>query len=265
LRSSAGILGIMTRDAFLFLSAFLASGVEMVEALTIVLAVGVTRGWRSTLTGAGAAAVVLAIVVGVLGPAVSALPFDVLRIVVGGLLLVFGLQWLRKAILRASGSIARHDETAAFTRERAEAQRAGTERRGGMDWYAFTVAFKGVFLEGLEVAFIVITFGAAREGGVALAAAAAAAAFVVVAIAGAVARAPLARVPENTLKFAVGLLLTTFGVFWGAEGAGATWPGDDAALPVILALLTAVSLLAVRVLGRDRVAALSVEPAEVRQ
>jgi uncharacterized membrane protein len=263
-RSSVGILGIVTRDAFLFLSAFLASGVEMVEALTIVLAVGVTRDWRSALTGAGAAAVVLAIVVAVLGPAVSALPFDVLRIVVGGLLLVFGLQWLRKAILRASGSIARHDETAAYTRERDEAQRAEAERRRGMDWYAFNVAFKGVFLEGLEVAFIVITFGAAREGGVALAAAAAAAAFVVVAIAGAVARAPLARVPENTLKFAVGLLLTTFGVFWGAEGAGATWPGGDAALPAILAFLTAVSLLSVRVLGRDRVARLSVEPAEVR-
>jgi uncharacterized membrane protein len=263
-RSSVGILGIVTRDAFLFLSAFLASAVEMVEALTIVLAVGVTRDWRSALTGAGAAAVVLAIVVAVLGPAVSALPFDVLRIVVGGLLLVFGLQWLRKAILRASGSIARHDETAAYTRERDEAQRAEAERRRGMDWYAFTVAFKGVFLEGLEVAFIVITFGAAREGGVALAAAAAGAAFVVVAAAGAVARAPLARVPENTVKFAVGLLLTTFGVFWGAEGAGATWPGDDAALPAILALLTAVSLLAVRVLRRDRVAALSLEPAEVR-
>jgi uncharacterized membrane protein len=264
LRSSVGSLGLVTRDAFLFVSAFLASGVEMVEALTIVLAVGVTRGWRSTLTGAGAAAAVLAIVVAVLGPAVSELPFDVLRIVVGGLLLVFGLQWLRKAILRASGYVARHDETAAYANEREEAQRAGAERRGGMDWYAFTVAFKGVFLEGLEVAFIVITFGAARDNGVALAAAAAGAAFVVVAIAGAVARAPLARVPENTLKFAVGLLLTTFSVFWGAEGAGATWPGGDAALPAILALLSMVSLLAVRILGRDRVAGLSVAHSEAR-
>jgi uncharacterized membrane protein len=254
----------MTRDALLFLSAFLASGVEMVEALTIVLAVGVTRGWRSTLTGAAAAAVVLAIVVAVLGPAVSDLPFDVLRIVVGGLLLVFGLQWLRKAILRASGYVARHDETAAYAKEREEARRAPAERRGGIDWYAFTVAFKGVFLEGLEVAFIVITFGAARHGGVALAAAAAGAAFVVVAIAGAVARAPLARVPENTVKFAVGLLLTTFGVFWGAEGAGATWPGGDAALPAILALMTAVSLLAVRVLGRDRAARPSAAHVEAR-
>ena len=254
----------MTRDAFLFLSAFLASAVEMVEALTIVLAVGVTRGWRSTLTGAGAAAVALGIVVAVLGPAVSDLPFDVIRIVVGGLLLIFGLQWLRKAILRASGYVARHDETAAYAREREEARRAAVEPGGGLDWYAFTVAFKGVFLEGLEVAFIVITFGAATEGGIALAGAAAAAAFVVVVIAGAIARAPLARVPENTLKFAVGLLLTTFGVFWGAEGAGATWPGDDAALPAILALMTVVSLLAVRALGRDRVGRMIVEPAETR-
>jgi uncharacterized membrane protein len=253
---------LSTGDFFLVLSAFLASGVEMVEALTIVLAAGVTRGWRSALAGLGAATLVLAVLVAALGPALTRIPIDALRLVVGGLLLVFGLQWLRKAILRASGYVARHDEAAAYAREREEAQRAGVERRGAMDWYAFTVAFKGVFLEGLEVAFIVITFGAAREGGVALAAAAAGAAFVVVAIAGVVARAPLARVPENTLKFAVGLLLTTFGVFWGAEGAGATWPGDDAALPAILALLTAVSLLAVRVLGRDRVAGSSVEPAE---
>jgi uncharacterized membrane protein len=244
-----------TGDVFLFLSAFLASAVEMVEALTIVLAVGVTRGWRSTLVGAAAAAVALAVVVGALGPAVAALPLDTLRLVVGGLLLVFGLQWLRKAILRASGYKLLHDEEAAYEAEREQARRVGSEERGRLDWYSFTVAFKGVFLEGLEVAFIVITFGATRKHGVALAAAAAAAAFVVVAVAGVVSRAPLSRVPENTLKFAVGLLLTTFGTFWGAEGAGADWPGEDAALAGILAFLALSSLVMVRVLRRQRAAA----------
>jgi uncharacterized membrane protein len=242
----------VTRDVFLFASAFLASLVEMVEALTIVLAVGVTRGWRSTALGVAAAAAALVVVIAALGPAISALPFDVLRLVVGALLLVFGLQWLRKAILRASGYIALHDEAAIYEHERGRAQREG--RGADVDWYSFTVAFKGVFLEGLEVAFIVVTFGAARENGVALAAAAAGTALVVVAAVGVVARAPLSRVPENTLKFVVGLLLATFGTFWGAEGAGARWPGDDLALLGILALLAVASLVAVRVLRRRRAA-----------
>ena len=164
----------MTRSAFLFLTAFLASGVEMVEALTIVLAVGVTRGWRSTLLGAGAAALLLAGLIAALGPLISEVPIGALRVVVGGLLLVFGLQWLRKAILRASGYTPLHDEAAAFEKERAEAGHAATGAPGGLDWYSFTVAFKGVFLEGLEVAFIVITFGSARSHGVTIAAAAAA-------------------------------------------------------------------------------------------
>jgi uncharacterized membrane protein len=234
------------RDVFLFLSAFLASAVEMVEALTIVLAVGVTRGWRSTLVGAGAAALTLAVVIAALGTAVAALPFDVLRLVVGGLLLVFGLQWLRKAILRAGGYLARHDESAAYAAERDQAR--GAPAGGGMDWYSFSVAFKGVFLEGLEVAFIVITFGASQPHGVALATAAAAAALAVVAVAGVLARAPLSRVPENALKFAVGLLLTTFGTFWSAEGAGVSWPGGDAALPVLLAFFAVAAFAAVLVL-----------------
>jgi uncharacterized membrane protein len=242
----------MTRSVFLFLTAFLASGVEMVEALTIVLAVGVTRGWRSTLVGVGAATLALAALVGVLGPAISSVPIDTLRILVGGLLLVFGLQWLRKAILRASGYTALRDEAAAFERERAEALEASTDRRAALDWYSFTLAFKGVFLEGLEVAFIVITFGSARSHGVALAAAAAGAALVIVVAVGFIVRAPLSRVPENTLKFVVGLLLTTFGTFWSAEGAGASWPGSDAALPVILAVLALTSLAAVRLLRRGR-------------
>jgi uncharacterized membrane protein len=242
----------VTRSVFLFLTAFLACGVEMVEALTIVLAVGVTRGWRSTLIGAGAATLALAVLIGALGPAISSVPIDTLRLVVGGLLLVFGLQWLRKAILRAGGYKPLHDEAAAFEKERAE---AGEASRGGpstLDWYSFTVSFKGVFLEGLEVAFIVITFGAAQHNGVATAAAAAAAAFVIVLGAGVLVRAPLSRVPENTLKFTVGLLLTTFGTFWSAEGAGVSWPGEDGALLAILGLLLVTSLAAVRLLRRER-------------
>jgi uncharacterized membrane protein len=242
----------MTRSVFLFLTAFLASGVEMVEALTIVLAVGVTRGWRSTLLGAGAAALLLAALIAALGPVISQVPIGALRVAVGGLLLVFGLQWLRKAILRASGYKPLHDEAAAFEKERAEAGRAGIRGSDPVDWYSFTVAFKGVFLEGLEVAFIVITFGAAKSHGVTIAAAAAAAAFVIVLAVGATVRAPLSRVPENTLKFVVGLLLTSFGTFWSAEGAGVSWPGADAALLGILALLVIASLVAVRLLRHER-------------
>jgi uncharacterized membrane protein len=240
------------RIAFLFLAAFLASAVEMVEALTIVLAVGVTRGWRSTLIGVGAAGLALAAIVGALGPALTHVPLNALRLVVGGLLLVFGLQWLRKAILRASGFKPLHDEEAAYAHEVEEARRAGHELHAGLDWYSFTLSFKGVFLEGLEVAFIVITFGAARSGGVAIAAAAAGAALVIVVLAGVLVRAPLARVPENTLKFTVGLLLTTFGTFWGAEGAGASWPGSDAALPAVFGFYLVVSVVLVRVFRRDR-------------
>src|SRR6185437_5490036 len=144
---------------FLFIASFLASTVEMVEALTIVLAAGVTRGWRSSLIGVGVALVALALICGVLGPALTAIPINVLRLVVGGLLLIFGLQWLRKAILRASGYKALHDEAAIYQRQ-AEAARAQGAAAGGMDWYAFTLCFKGVLLEGLEVAFIVVTFGA---------------------------------------------------------------------------------------------------------
>jgi uncharacterized membrane protein len=240
----------VTVGVFLFLAAFLASGVEMVEALTIVLAVGVTRGWRSTLLGVGAALLALAVLVAGLGPSLSSIPIDVLRLVVGALLLVFGLQWLRKAILRASGYVALHDEDAIFAKERDEARRAGV--RGGIDWYSFTLSFKGVFLEGLEVAFIVITFGTAHKNGVGLAAAAAGAALLVVVAAGALLHRPLSRVPENTLKFAVGLMLTTFGTFWATEGAGTSWPGDDAALVPILGFFCLASLAAVRMLRRQR-------------
>jgi uncharacterized membrane protein len=240
-------------DLLVFLGAFLASGVEMVEALTIVLAVGVTRGWRSPLIGAGAATIVLTAIIAALGPALRLVPIDALRLVVGSLLLCFGLQWLRKAILRASGYKELHDEEAVFRAEQEEAAGAPTPERVGLDWYGFTIAFKGVLLEGLEVAFIVITFGS-TQGRLGLATAAAGAALVLVVAAGALVHAPLARVPENTIKFAVGLLLTTFGTFWAAEGAGVTWPGNELALLALLGFLAALSFLLVRVLRRQRLA-----------
>ncbi len=221
----------------------------MVEALTIVLAMGVTRGWRAALTGAVAATVALAAIVAALGPALTVIPIEVLRLVVGALLLVFGLQWLRKAILRASGWRAQRDEDSVFARETAAAQAAAHEERAGLDWYGFTVSFKGVLLEGLEVAFIVLTFGS-TQGSIPLAAAGAAAAIVLVVAAGVVVRGPLSRVPENTLAFAVGVMLTTFGTFWGAEGAGVDWPGDDASLPGVLAFVAFVSLVFVTALRR---------------
>ncbi len=207
--------------ALLVLAAFLASSVEMVEALTIVLAVGVTRGWRSTLIGVAAATVALAAVVAVFGPALTVIPIDTLRLVVGALLLVFGLQWLRKAILRAAGFTALHDEGAIFSRE--------TE----------------------EVAFIVVTFGS-TQGSIPLAAVGAGGAVVLVGGVGALLRTPLTRVPENTMKFAVGAMLTSFGTFWGAEGAGVSWPGSDAALLGVLGFVLATSLALVGLLRRMR-------------
>jgi uncharacterized membrane protein len=227
----------------LAVSVFLACAVEAVEAFTIVLAVGSTRKWSSTLYGVGAAAIALGVLIAALGPALTALPIEALRVVVGGLLLVFGLQWLRKAILRAGGAKALHDEAVTFEQETVAAQRAALGE--GVDSYAFAVAFKAVLLEGLEVAFIVLTFGANQDD-VPLAALAAVLAVVAVIAVGLVARAPLARVPENSMKFAVGVLLTTFGIFWGAEGAGASWPGGDTALPVLVLLILSASLLMVR-------------------
>ena len=237
--------------AFLVASSFIASAVEFVEALTIVLAAGLTRGWRSSLTGLAAATVVLAAIVAALGPTLKLIPIDALRLVVGALLLAFGLQWLRKAILRASGYKALHDEDEIFAREAAEARAAGAEVRAGLDWYGFTLAFKGVLLEGLEVAFIVITFGSAQKN-IGLAALGAGVALVLVAIVGFRVRGPLTRVPENTLKYAVGVMLTTFGIFWSTEGAGAHWPGDDASLPGVLAFVLLLSFAAVALLRRRR-------------
>ncbi len=238
----------------LALSVFLACAVEAVEALTIVLAVGITRSWRSALYGVGVALVVLGVITAVLGPALTALPIGVLRVVVGGLLLVFGLQWLRKAILRACGLKAVHDEELAFEREREAAGGAGAVE-ASFDGYSFTIAFKGVLLEGLEVVFIVLTFGA-NQHRVGLAAVAAAVAVALVVVAGIVVHAPLSRVPENAMKFAVGVMLASYGMFWGAEGAGADWPGGDAALLAIIPLTLAFAF-AIIALVRSRIAGAS--------
>jgi uncharacterized membrane protein len=240
----------------LFVAVFLACAVEGVEATTIVLAAGTARDWRSAGAGTLAALAALGVVVAALGPAVSALPLTGLRLVIGALLLVFGLQWLRKAILRASGFKALHDEDAIYRRQLAEAQTEASAAgpatgRLRVDGYGFTLAFKGVLLEGLEVVVIVLTFGAGQHQ-LGLAAVAAACAVLLVAVAGAAIRAPLARVPENTLKFVVGIMLTAFGLFWGAEGAGAHWPGSDAALLVLVPVVALWALTLTALLRRRR-------------
>jgi len=243
----------------LAISVFLACAVEAVEALTIVLAVGVTRSWRSALTGVGAALLVLAAVTAALGPALTAIPLGTLRLVVGALLLIFGLQWLRKAILRAGGAKAQRDELEAFEREQMLAHQARmAESR--LDAYSFTISFKGVLLEGLEVVFIVLTFGA-NQHNIGLAAAAAGLAVLLVAAVGMAIHRPLARAPENGMKFVVGVMLTSFGIFWGAEGAGARWPGSDAALLVLIpaTLLSALTMVLVLVLRR-RAASSAIRP-----
>ena len=234
----------------LFITVFLACLVEAVEALTIVLAAGTARDWRSSIAGSLAGLLVLVAAIAVLGPAISAIPLDGLRLFVGGLLLIFGLQWLRKAILRASGNKAFRDEALSYQVARAEI-RSGPARRRVTDWYAFTLSFKGVVLEGVEVAFIVLTFGA-NQGSIPLAAVAATTAVLLVAmaIAGYAIRAPLSRVPENSLKFVVGVMLTAFGIFWGAEGAGAHWPGDDIALLVLIPVVALYALALVAMFRR---------------
>ena len=237
-------------DIGLAVSVFLACAVEAVESLTIVLAVGATRSWSSAMSGVAAATLALTAIVAALGPALTYLPIGVLRVIVGGLLLIFGLQWLRKAILRAAGLKAKHDELQIYAEE-AEAARAAGARPEGFDGYAFAISFKGVLLEGLEVAFIVLTFGA-NQHRIPLAAAAAGLAVLLVMGAGVAARAPLARVPENTMKFAVGVMLSSFGMFWGAEGAGASWPGGDAALLAIVPGVLIAALAMVWALRRAR-------------
>jgi uncharacterized membrane protein len=230
---------------------FAACAVEAVEALTVVVAIGVTRGWRSTWFAVGAGVALLAVVVAVFGPALAQVPLQLLRLVVGVLLLVFGLQWLRKAVLRAAGILALHDEVAIFGRTSGAARGGPAPVRGSrIDGYSFTVVFKAVVLEGLEVAFIVVTVGAAQRA-TGLAVAAAVAAVLAVAAVGLAVRAPLARVPENTMKFAVGVLLTTFGLFWAGEGIGSPYPGGDGFLPVLLVFVLAAALASTAALRRS--------------
>jgi uncharacterized membrane protein len=249
----------------LILTVFVACVVEAVEALTIVLAAGITREWRSTFQGMAAALVALAVIVAILGPTITLLPLGALRLVVGALLAIFGLQWLRKAVLRATGYKALHDEASAYLREVAAAKAAGTASRGRIgDWYAFTLSFKGVLLEGLEVVFIVLTFGA-NQRDVGAAVIGAAAAVIVVTVTGVAARAPLAKVPENAMKFCVGIMLTSFGTFWGAEGAGVKWPGNDAALLVLVPVVAVVALGCVMWLRQGRSAGLSSGAAQARE
>ncbi len=248
----------------LILTVFVACAVEAVEALTIVLAAGVTREWKSTFQGMAAALAVLAVITAAVGPAISYLPLTALRLAVGALLAIFGLQWLRKSVLRAVGYKALHDEASAYLREVAAARQAAARSRGGVsDWYAFTLSFKGVLLEGLEVVFIVITFGDSQHD-ILAATLGAVAAVAVVAVTGIAVRAPLTRVPENWMKFAVGVMLTSFGTFWGAEGAGVRWPGNDGALLVIV---PAVALAAAACIAwlRRRSAAREGDPARATE
>ncbi len=225
-------------------AAFLASTVEFVEALTVVLAVGTVRGWRHALAGTGLALVLLAVLVAVFGPALAKVPLDLLQLVIGSLLLLFGLRWLRKAILRSAGIIALHDETAAFEAETAVL--SGTKRAAhGWDVGAIATAFQITMIEGIEVVFIVIAVGAG--GGMLVPASIAAlAALVMVVALGLIVHRPLSRIPENLLKFAVGILLSAFGTFWVGEGAGMAWPGDDWSLAALIAAFLCAALAAVR-------------------
>jgi len=237
------------RGLALFISVFLACTVEAVEATTIVLAAGTARNWRSAIYGTFTGLGVLAVIIAAIGSAISKFPIGDLRLFVGALLLVFGLQWVRKAILRSSGYKALHNEDAIFAEEFSVARAAKSGGRLGVaDWYAFTLSFKGVLLEGLEVVFIVLTFGTIQRQ-VGLASLAALTAVGLVAIGGFSLRKPLAQVPENTMKFVVGIMLTSFGIFWGAEGAGASWPGKDVSLLVIVAFMALLSLGLVRILS----------------
>jgi uncharacterized membrane protein len=231
-------------------ASFLASAVEMVEAMTIVLAVGITRGWRSTLIGAVCALVALGVLVAALGPSlVRYVPIQVLQVVVGTLLLIFGMQWMRKAVQRGAGLKAQHDEDLIFETEVSELVAAPTARTGALDWTGFVVSFKGVFLEGLEVAFIVLTFGANSQR-FDLAAAGALGAFLLVGGVGLAVHRPLSRVPENTIKFAVGFILMAFGTFWGGEGVGLEWALGDLMIPILAGLYAITGFLLIAALRR---------------
>ncbi|HXQ11493.1 MAG TPA: hypothetical protein VN805_10915 [Caulobacteraceae bacterium] len=226
------------------LAAFLASTVEFVEAATVVLAVGGVRGWRDTLAGAAAAVGLLALLTAVLGPALTLVPLRVLQVAVGVLLLLFGLRWLRKAILRAAGVLALHDENAAYAKERDEMLKLGG-RGAGFDGIAFGAAFHICMIEGTEVVFIVIAVSAGGAGLLLPASLGAAVALVMVTALGFVLHRPMARVPENTLKFIVGVILSSFGAFWLGEGIGVAWPAQDLSIPAMIVGFGLISLATV--------------------
>ncbi len=232
-------------------AAFLASLVEAVEALTIVLAVAMVRGWRPAGLGAIAGLAALTLIVGVFGPLLDRVPLHLLQLAIGVLLLLFGMRWLRKAILRASGLIALRDETAAFARETAELRDEERRQAAHLDWLAGLASFKAVLLEGLEVVFIVIAVSAGRGMMIPVSVAALAACLLVAAF-GLLVHRPLARVPENTLKFAVGVMLSSFGLFWTGEGLGVPWLGSDAAILAFIGLFLATGLSAVALLNSRR-------------
>lgn len=230
-------------------AAFLASLVEVVEAFTIVLAVGTVQGWRPALTGTAAGLGLLGLLVLALGPVLDLVPIQSLQLVIGILLLLFGLRWLRKALLRSAGVIALHDEELAFAKETASLTDAAQRDAARRNWIAGLVAFKAVVLEGVEVVFIVIAVGAGR-GLLWPASLGALAACLLVLVIGFAVRKPLSRVPENTLKFGVGVMLSAFGVFWTGEGLGVEWPGHDAAILVFAAIFLAAGLALIPVARR---------------
>jgi uncharacterized membrane protein len=246
---------IWTTAAPAVTTAFLSSLVEAVEALTIVLAVASVRGWRPAAIGALGGLALLVLIVLALGPLLGRFPLHALQLVIGVLLLLFGIRWLRKAILRAAGVVALHDEAIAFATETEELRDQARQHEARLDWLAGLASFKAVVLEGLEVVFIVIAVGAGRGLLGAASLGALAACLVVVAV-GFVVHRPLTRVPENTLKFVVGIMLSAFGVFWIGEGLGVPWPGEDFAILVFAVLFLMVSLTAVALTRRPRVGAL---------
>jgi Ca2+/H+ antiporter, TMEM165/GDT1 family len=240
----------MGQQVFIFGAAFFGSAVEATEALTIVLAVGLTRGWRAPLLGTVAAIVALAALVILFGQLiVTRIPDSALKLLVGTLLLLFGLNWLHRAVLRSAGAVAMRDEARAYQQTVSQLQEAATRT----DWVGFVLALKGVFLEGLEVVFIVIGVGGTGHG-LPTAVAAGLLAAAVVAVTGFFIRRPLARVPENTLKYGVGVILTSLGTFWAAEGMGATWPGDFLSILVLIVVYFGASRLAVELIRRPALA-----------
>jgi uncharacterized membrane protein len=250
-RSAATMLAIdWAHDSAPMLAAFLASLVEFIEALTIVLAVGAVRGWRGALGGTGLALAVLLAIIVILGPLLTRIPRDAVQFAVGVLLLLFGLRWLRKAILRAAGIIPLHDEEAAFAAEQAALSKFGRLTQG-WDRIAVATAFKITMLEGIEVVFIVIAVGAAGPATLAAASIGALAALLLVIALGLALHRPVSMVPENTLKFAVGVLLSAFGTFWAGEGMGLQWPGEDWSLLALIAIFLAAALAAVRLCRTD--------------